>query len=527
MQAVSAAFQTAAAAAARTINWGVLISWTRSFANAAQFFTIGTSTIGGPDPIKGAGGAITLFDKYAYTNYGQLAGMISIQRDLGAYPYGAIMGVLDVELDNTSKLFLPGYDSTIGNYILPNRPIKISFGLNGEHINQFVGFTDIPDNRLVQRTTILKAFDAMNYLDNYVSATGVLTNQTADQIITTLLQEAGFSSTMYSIETSLQKVIGFYAPTGQKIGDVIRQLCEAEQGVFFVDETGILTFWNRLHMHNNTTNRYTFNYSNMRDVQFAPSMIINDVIVRAKPRAAQPKQKIWELGSPMLIPAGQSVDIVADVSDDNGSLPLISVDTPLYFASATTSNYATNAAQDRSGQTLSSYISLTAQQNLGTSYKMTFLNSYSQDIYVTDIALYGIVAKVTQVIEERRTDTSSVTNYGTNPQNNGEPVVIENDAIQDRDTARALSYNLLADHKDPRRRLVVDAFAAPHLQFGDVITVNIQDTGEIKTYYIVGEQKKLNRLGDFAHLITVEERVVVPFFTIGASTIGGTDVLAP
>jgi hypothetical protein len=64
----------------------------------------------------------------------------------------------------------------------------------------------------------------------------------------------------------------------------------------------------------------------------------------------------------------------------------------------------------------------------------------------------------------------------------------------------------------------------PALQIGDAVSVNVW--GFSGTYII---NKIINRWADgkFTQILTVRKRVFKTYFTIGISTIGGTDVIAP
>ena len=169
MQTTTSGWPNKIAQPERRLNFGVLISWMRQPATGVQYFTINQSTIGGSHLIKGGGSAVTFFDKYFYRDYSQYALNFSVSRQLGQYPYGVIMAQADLQLDNTSKLFLPNYDPTIGSGILPNRPMKLSLGFEGELFKLFVGFTGQPENSLNNRVTTLHAFDVFDYINGYTS----------------------------------------------------------------------------------------------------------------------------------------------------------------------------------------------------------------------------------------------------------------------------------------------------------------------------------------------------------------------
>lgn len=548
MQTVSSTFTTNTSAASQYVDYGLLIAWTEQINPSYAFFTIGTSTIGGPDFIPGTGSVATFLDRYQYTDYSSYALSLDISRNIGQYPYGTIMAQCEVKLDNTSFLFMPGYDATIGAYILPNRPLKLSTGFSGELINMFSGYSTAPRNDVNNRETILSGYDGMNYLNLFPSQGagtiaaangGAYINQYAHTIIADLLGEAGFSSSQYVIEQSLQKPIGYLSPRNFQggtnvngnpgsIGYIIAALCEAESAIAFFDENGVFHFWNRQHIPNNTASQWTFDYTKIINYAIENTPVINDIVVRANPRVVQAKQNIWQLTTPVLIPAGSTAIITADFADENGALPATSVDTPAYYTGATSSSYATNLNSDGSSTVdVHSYISVTGTSLIGSSYQMTFQNTYTQPIYITSLSLNGTPAKVTQFINQEFKNQTSINLYGINPANNGQPLVIENDLIQDNDTAHSIAYQLVTDYNAPLQRMQLEVMAVPQLQFGDYVTVTLNDVSQTKSYTVVGVAFSQTRDDPLRQIVEVEVKQMVTYFTIGTSHIGGTDQIAP
>lgn len=515
----------------RDINQGVFISWMRTIGSGVKFFTINQSTIGGTDIIKGGGSAVTFFDKYNYVDYSRFCLSWSVQRNIGQYPYGVYMAQADIELDNTSKRFTPNFDPTIGSGILPNRPVKISVGFNGESLKQFVGFSQNPENTLNNRVTSLHCYDALDYMNGFVStASGSQTSKYAHEIMAALLLEAGFSASQYVLDTSLNQTIGYVATNGQKAGDIFQKLCEAEQGSMFVDENGTIRFWNRQHFTTiSGTQQFALTYSKMADIKFQNTVILNDVIVVAKPRAVAAKQKIWELSSAITLLPGQSLDYFADFTDDTGPLPVTSVDIPLYIDSATTSYYTTNDQSDGSGAAQAGLVIVTGAYSFGNSYRVTFKNNHSSVMYVTTMGIYATPAKVTSIITQEYKDPDSIATWGLNPGNNGVPLTIENDYIQNSSDAYDLAFTLVKQYKDPKKRFVVPVAVGsnPAWQIGDAGTLTIADTLQTKNVYITGIKTSMNRMADFKMELELEERLIKRYFQINQSKINGTDTIAP
>lgn len=834
--------------------YGVLISWTRQTNSTYNAFTIGTSVIGGSDYVPGTATFPTYFNQYQYGEYSTYLTGMSVQKNIGQFPYGAFGAQLDLNLDNSSFLFLPGYDPTIGNYIINGRPVMFEVGYNGELIAIFSGISTKPQNDVKNRTLKLTAFDGMDYLNSFKSqgagpiaaaSNGYYANTAAQNIIGDLLAEAGFSTSQYYAEQSLQSNIGFLAPKGRTVGEIIQKICEAEQALFFFDENGIPNFWNRYHIPTNNTVQWSFAYKSILDYSTEDTPIINDVIITAKPRVVQAKQNIWQLTSGVSVPSAQAtqtvtnmavnpnfkattggyfnsplnvsasenstttellfenlktpdgspisqtpnqykpiindystltesysvkvgagaafvssprinvydstaivetygldiipyvneplvfiesiatseflnvklinaslkptvydstytteyytidshtmigwnpvnatiltnnfdsapgttagtsgqlttngtinsyiyqnytvttktqyvsqmyvkaapgvgvtaqivqnghvvasnqisasggwdllkispftsentvttmqlqiltdtagtigvggvmtqlgvgatsnyfdggssptssyvyswsgvanqstsvatpcgfVTIEADFQDNDGDLPVTLVDKPTYNNSNLTSTYLTNLNSDGTGLTGSAYIQLQSAVLNGSKYLMTFINTYTQPIYITNCSLYGTPAKVTYSISQEYKDPSSIVLYGTNPTNNGSVLAIQNDLIQDPSTAQSNAYTLVNDYSKPYQRIVANVFPNYALQIGDAIQATIDDTGSSLVYTIVGITNSISDQGEPSQSLELEVKKLVHYFTINTSAIGGTDSIAP
>lgn len=533
MQTVSSGWGNKTAQGSRRISYGVLVAWMRNVASGVRFFTINQSRIGGHDIIKGGGDFVSFFDKFQYDDTSQFVTSISVQKNIGQYPYGVIMAQADVELDNTSKKFLPGFDTTIGSGILPGRPIKISVGIEDEYMKLFTGYTSQPQITLNNRVVQMHAFDVFNYINGYRSTrSGGFVNAPFHNVVASGMYEMGFSASQFIIDKSLQGNIGYLTTYDKKWGDVFKQGCEAEQALMFTDENGIIRFWNRQHfLTASGVVKFQLSYSKISDLQYQNTSIINDVIVKAKPRAVQARQKIWEATSVIELPPNTDTDYFIDLSDDFGPLPVTTVDIPKYItdASGSQSYYATNLNEDGSGIAANSNISVVSAYSFGTTYRVTFRNTYTSKLFLTQLVIYATPAKVTQVIEERYQDATSIDVFGRNPSNSGEPITIENDLIQDKSTARSLAYTLVNEYKSPGKRYIcpVAVQSDPALQIGDAGLLLIADTNEVKNVYITGITNVIARNGDYQQTLEVEERSIKSYFTINQSKIGGSDSIAP
>lgn len=524
MQAVDQSFKDAAAAAQRHLSWGLLIAFDKTVDENVDFFTIGTSEIAGPDMIKGAGDDVTFFDKYIYGEYSDFLIDFSIDRKIGMYPWGTFKAMAHARLDNTSKKFLPGFDNDIGDKIKPARPMKLALGFDGDTIQKFTGFTHRPTNSFVSRVTDIRAYDAFDFIDEFTSELGPFEDAYADDIMEAILFEMGFSADQFVLEQSLQRPIGFLNPRGKLAGQIFRDLCEAEQGLMFVDEHGIIRFWNRQHIATNQEVMFELDYSNMEDGIESTTQIVNDVIVRATPREVQAKQKLWELSSAEKISGNSTKEIFIDFSDEDGALPVLEHDSPEHaLDGASTSVYTTNENDDGSGLNRAGDINLINEELFGETLMLEFENTSSSPVYITTMDIFGVPAKVRTTIEERYRDQDSIDTYGRNPENNGATITIENNYIQDPSTAVSAGYILVNDYAEPGAALRVPHFGKPHLQIGDYGEVTIKDTGEVKLMVVTGIVDTLDQTGGYSQELHLEERQLVTYFTIAESEIGGDD----
>lgn len=512
MQTVTSDFITRANKTMRKLTHRALMSFPRSYNSSVTFFTIGVSTIGGADIIKGDGNVVAEWDKYQYDDYSYRIKSIEVTRTEEQLN-STTLAQADIILENHDNYFTPNRGSTIQNFILPYRPVKLFGGFGSEAIPQFTGLTEkMPSIDEKNKTASFHCIDFMYSLFNRPLDNAVMyQSKRTDEILAALLVAFGITPTQYNFDTGFNIVTFAFFDKGSKFGDVVKELMEAEMGRFFMDEQGIIRFKNR--QNYTSTPQWFFNTSNIVDISTSTQDdIINVVTVKANVREVQAKQKYWELQSAIEVPAGASVDIWADFND-----PVTTVDAPAYITSATTSLYTTNTIKDGSGDQVASGISF-SNTLFAKSYKMTVSNSNAFSVYITSLELYATPAVVVKQIYTRQQDDTSVAKYDERIVN------IENDYINNEGDAFSKAKMILDDYSTFMGQYVLTVKGNPALQIGDAVSVNVW--GFSGTYII---NKIINRWADgkFTQILTVRKRVFKTYFTIGISTIGGTDVIAP
>lgn len=527
MQAVSAQFISDAQAAYRRPKYGCLVSWKKTVDPLAKFFQLDHSHLDSNDKLKGPEESVAYFDRYDYVNESANVKSFRITKKVSNRPWGVIMATATVELDNTSKRYLPGSDPDIGAYIKRDRPIKLSVGFGSEFINLFVGYTERPDNTIVERVTTLECYDAMTYLSRVKSSLSLMVDTYSHDIIKALLLEQGFTVDQFNIEQSVQQRIGVFDPYDRYVGDMLEEFAESEGMLIFVDEQGIIQVWNRLHMVMNQTNVFALTYSNMKDVQWDTTPVINDVRATSAPLRVSPFDMLFDLNTSnddMKIPPGETKDIFISFPEE---LYAISVNTPVHSVDYSgDSLYTTNTQEDGGGSPSPGDISLDSVYNFGKKYSMTFTNSGSQAIWISRVQLFGIPARAQPVTGVAQISQDSIDEYGLNPDNGYKEIVIENDLIQTLNAANAVGYYLMSLFSDPLARMKAKNFALPHLQIGDAGTVLIADTATTYNMRVLGSDLRFTAPAKLTQDLYLEERPIVNYFILDHSQLDGTDRLA-
>lgn len=512
MQSVSTAFTNRANGTMRPLSWRTLMSFPKAFDSTVDFFTIGVSVIGGNDMIKGEGNVIQEWDKYQYDDYTHRLLSLEVTRQEESVNSVAL-AMADIKLENHDNYFTPDGGSPIEDFLLPYRPVKLYMGFGGENVPVFIGLTEkVPTVDEKSKTASFHLIDFMYSLFNRpLDETIMLEDVRTDEALETLMEAAGILPTQYDFDYGFNIIDFVYFEAGMKFGDAVKELMEAEMGRFYMDETGIIKFRNRQNF--SSTPVMAFDTSNI--IQLGTSTqddIINVVEIKSQVREVQANQKFWEQQSAQRILANSTIEIWANFDD-----PVTTVDAPVYISTALTSLYATNKLEDGSGDTVETGISFNNTQ-FAKSYKMEITNTNSFDVYITALELFARPAKVVRELYVREADSASVAKYDERV------LSIDNNFINNEGDATSKAKILLGDYSENNRVTSMTVKGNPALQIGDAIYYNAR--GQSGTAVV---SKIVNKFlgAQFTQQLNVKVREFQNYFTIGVSTIGGTDVIAP
>lgn len=512
MQTASSGFTAEAKDVTRQIAQSVQVAWKKDFIPSIRIFTIGVSSIGGSDIIGGPIGVQSAWNRYLFEDESTNVLGLDYERGLQMPQGGLSKALADVELDNTSGRYLPdfmgGVSSIFTAVYKPMRPMVINTGFVSQGVDetlpQFVGVTKVPEINVRNREVSIQATDFLEFLANrFVDDTSIHTGVRSDELIEPLLVSQGLSTSQYSLDYGVNIIPFAMIEKGSRLGDVLNEIAQSEYGHIYQDEEGVVRFENRQHWdaspHN--TVQQIIHTADVLEAEFSgDDHIVNVVEINADLRSKQPNQTIFSLGTTLLMPPGNST-LFVDFDD-----PILQADTPVYVA---------NSKEDGTGTNKTSLVSIVSADVFAQAAKYVLNNSGSTNIYLTSFTITGRPSKVYSELYYRASDDSSVTAYEERR------LEINNKYIQNQDWARSLAQLILNDFASPENLQTIVIRARPQLQLGDLIS------WQGRSWRIFGIKTQLRPSVGFVQELQLLQRTITPYFRIGISTIGGSDLIAP
>lgn len=530
MQSVSQAYTDRVTAPLRHIEWRCLISFLKVFDDNIDFFTIGTSTIGGTDLIKGVDSVVQEWDKYDYEDFTSRILNIEWVREADP-PLGAVtLAMADIILDNHDDVFTPtNRNSPYYGFIANGRPIRLYVGFaDTEKIQVFVGLTEgVPTIDEKAKTARFHCVDFLRQLQEVeLNEEVILTDARTDEGISAVLQAGGLITSQFDLDYGSTVIPFIYFKKGTKIGKAIRELTEAELGALYMDENGIIRFENRTNW-NTKSQSWQFTDSQIYDLSSDDvGKVVNLVEVFSNTRALEDHQPVFSSGGQALkftddtnsIGAGETKYAFVNFKDDEGDLPVINITTPT-ANTRDNSGYEANEMADGSGTDLSASVTVTAVDNFSTAMKLTFNNAGTTTAVINRLEIWADPARIQDNIYVIEKDTASIVSYEEHA------IKIENDYIQDEAAATSIAKLVIADKAEIDDEKVMVIPAVPQLQIGDIVR-RTDRAGNSDTFFVKRISGIISPDG-LKQTITAVKRTINDYFRIGISTIGGDDPIAP
>jgi len=515
--AIWTAFDDAVTSYFRKLRHSLKISWKRVKDDSTAFAIVGSSVVGGIDMVQGQETAVTEPDLYTY--YDETENVVRIEYDRQLIePFGGIsMALMDIVLDNSDLRFTPDYNGTIGTALIPNRPINAHIGLEllgrGVTIPVFKGLTRTPKEHKSNRTVGINCLDYTKYLDEYTLDAGTYTNKRSDEIIEDILTNVGFGSTQFDLDTGLNTIGFAWFDKDKTAGARIRQVCEAEQAMFYQDEEGILRFETRRAPQLSPYNVKVWDIDPSDIILWEDdesSVIVNKCIVKANPREVQSLQVIWTDAQEEEILGGESITIWANFEN-----PASSITTPVG-----TTDYTAYTGSGGTGSDITSDISIDISK-FANDAKLVITNNNASKAYINFLQLRGKPAIVVGEILEVYEDTDSINKYGESQ------LTVQNNLIDTSSFAAYLAKVTVYKYSNPVRKIRLTVQGLPQIQLMDKVQVTDQDLDTSTDYRVMRIQGNLSG-GVFTQTLYLREVTAFEsevWATIGTSVIDGTNII--
>lgn len=518
MQSVSNQFFDYVDGDIQPLSWGSAISFPKNYDDDVTFFILDTSVLNGIDILgTGVDNPIQAWDKYDYGNYKEQTVDIAVTREL-QFPYSIVSAIADFTLNNFDGYFTPGKGSPIDMYILPKRPVRLFLGMGGTDLQQFVGLTQgMPE---IDEEDGLARFTAYDFLtqiyDMPIRETEAMHNVRTDEVLANIFDQFGLLPTQYSLSKG-RNVINFlfFEKDQLTAGDVIRPLMQAEGGMLWLGEDGIIQFRSRLELP--TTASYTFDEDSIIGIEtLGDDHIINKMIITADVREVQPYTTVYSKNASDtrldVVPAGGSYVFKAELTD-----PLFTVEDPVFGQNADVSWFT---AATSAGTPVNSGLSVVSTVLRTNTFDITIANANSFPVNINQMSLWGQPAKrisVEPVIYENK-DQDSIDKYEE------QTLEITNNFIQDVSSARSLALTILDEYSEYSDLIEVEVKPNPAIQLGDIVDIDYQQYQG--GYRIIG---MTNKLQDSAMIQVLRLRKYTPreWFRLDISVLNGSHVLAP
>lgn len=496
------------------------VSWDRSTIDNRQFAEVDRSVVDGPDIVQGESSTLTPIQEFVFTDETDRAMSLSIDRQIREPRPQLAYALGDARLDNTDGRYTPdNTSSTTGSYILPNRPFKVAMGfeVNGRDVLRtlFWGLTtDFKEDKEGLRSEA-EAFDYLYLLDKTaLQADTKYINMRTDEILAELLQNVGFGSSQYELDEGLNTVGFIHYSKGTKFTKIIQDVVEAEGGYFFQSTDGQIVFQNRRFTQTTSFREAKWNIDQEEILEWDDDdsvAIINDSLVKAKPRGVVSNREIWRSSTIVTIAPSETITIFIPLSDPINALtaPESGVD------------YIANTKIDGTGSDITGDVTVTGTDFIDN-VKLEINNANASTAYLTTLKLRGDPALVTDDIEVASTDATSQAIYDE------QSIVIENDIISNESFAQSYANNFVDVYADPLRRADVLVRGVPELDLRDRIKVSDPDTGATAAYRVMRIQDIMPNSGGYLQRLTIRRITAAESGTVAivdVSEVDGPDIV--
>jgi hypothetical protein len=380
----------------------------------------------------------------------------------------ADVGQCSITLNNADGLYTPSNSGgSLYGSLLPKRPIKVYYSSGGTDYNLFYGFIEeiIPHPHLSEQDCIINATDGLDFLSRHDMSTALYKDTLTGTIHGYILDDAGWSSTMRTLDTG-QDTVPYWYGHDVKARFAQTELDDNEQGFSYVAGSGYFNFEDRHHRSTAThqTSQATFD-NTMSNIEYSlnPKNVYNQIKVTVTPWELQSLTTLWTLDETPSIPAGESRDWWADASASGQS---VFVDA--WTTLVATTDYTANSQSDGGGTDMTSDIAVTLSK-LAKTMKITLTNNGAIPAYITLLQARGTYYDDLTKVTLKAEDSTSQTAYQKRT------FELDGKYMTDADKAQDYVTYAIGKYKNPRAELSMSAMNQDSTILAKILALEISD----------------------------------------------------
>ena len=389
---------------------------------------------------------------------------ISFSRGKSSELGKAEVGQLSIILNNATAKYTPGAGGVISALLLPKRPIKVSF-TGGWDL--FYGFIEeiIPHPHLTEQDCIITAVDGLDFLSRHDMATALYKNALTGTIHGYILDDAGWSATMRTLDAG-QNTVPYWYGHDVKTRYAQEEIDNNEQGFSYINGAGYFCFEDRHHRSTEThqTSRFTFD-DTMVNITYSlnPRNIYNIIKVIITPWTLQAEAELWRLQEIPSIPAGETYTWWGESSYAGEAVFVDAWVTPVV-----TTDYLANSQADGLGDNETANIAITTTKFAKT-IKVAVTNGASVPVYLYLLKARGTYYDDQTKVTLKAEDSTSQTAYQKRT------FELDGKYMTDSNKARDYANYAIGKYKDPRAELSMSAMNQNNAVLTQILGLKISD----------------------------------------------------
>jgi len=375
----------------------------------------------------------------------------------------AEVGQCSVVVNNANGLYSPSNSgSALYGNLKPKRPIKVYYSSGGTDYNLFYGYIEeiIPHPHWGEKDCEIIATDGLDFLSRHDMSTALYKDTLTGTIHGYILDDAGWSATMRTLDTG-QDTVPYWYGHDVKARFEQEKIDDSEQGFSYVDGSGNFRFEDRHHRSTSThqTSQGTFDNTMVQiSYNLNPRFVYNEIKATVTPFELQPQTELWRLEETPSIAIGDTLVWwgYSQYFVDEWVTPVATID------------YKANSASDGSGTDMTSDIAITTSK-FAKAIKLSIKNNGSVPAYITLLKVRGTWYDDQTKVTRKASDSTSQDAYQKRTLNIG------GEYMSDADQAQDLVNYAIGKYKEPRAELSMTVMNQDSTTLTQILSREISD----------------------------------------------------